>query len=171
MPPGGYVSGVRSFTHDALYYGADEELVAAAVPFLRAGLAAGERAVLVCTDHNAALLSAALGDARVQLLPHAEVYRRTPIAVAAFLRLMQREVAAGTGRVRLVGEVDFGTGPVQWTEWSRFEAVCNEALAGYPLWSVCMYDTRRLPAQVLTAGERTHPHLRRDGTRARIQRT
>jgi anti-sigma regulatory factor (Ser/Thr protein kinase) len=152
---------VRRFTHDALYYGADEELVAAAVPFLQAGLDAGERAVLVCTERNAALLTAALGDdPRVDRLPHTEVYRRTPIAIAAYQRLMERELAAGTTRVRLVGELDFGDHPVRWTEWSRFEAVCNEALGRYPLWSVCMYHTGRLPSEVLSTGRQTHPHLR-----------
>ncbi len=153
--PDGYV-------HDALYYGSDEELLAVAVPFLRAGLAAGERAVLICTDRDAALLAAALGgDPRViTRLPRAEIFRRAPTAIAAFQRLMEREVAAGTTRVRLVGEVDFGGHPVRWTEWSRFEAVCNEALGPYPLWSVCMYDSRRLPADVLAAGEQTHPNLR-----------
>jgi anti-sigma regulatory factor (Ser/Thr protein kinase) len=168
--PVGYVCGVGRYTHEALLYGADDELVAAAVPFLREGLAAGERAVLVCTDHNAALLSDALGDARVDLLPRREVYRRTPGAVAAYVQLMEREVAAGTPGVRLVGEVDFGTGPVEWTEWSRFEAVCNAALDRYPLWSLCMYDTRQLPPQVLGAGELTHPHLRTATCRTRNDR-
>jgi len=153
------------YQHEALYYGADEELMAAAVPFLRAGLANGERAVLVCTDRKAALLSEALGDARVDRLPHADVYTRTPTAIAAYQRLMERELAAGTTRVRLVGEVAFGTRELEWTEWSRFEAVCNVALDRYPLWSVCAYDTARLPGQVLEAGARTHPHLRTATTR------
>ena len=149
------------FIHDALHYGEDAELAAALVPFLRAGLDAGERAVLVCADRNAALLTEALGsDARVDRMPRAEVYRRSPTAIAAFQQLMERELAAGTTGVRLVGEVDFGDHPARWTEWSRFEAVCNHALGHFPLWSVCMYDTRRLPAEVLSASELTHPNLR-----------
>jgi anti-sigma regulatory factor (Ser/Thr protein kinase) len=150
---------VGRFTHEALYYGTDEELVAAAVPFLRAGLESGERAVLVCTERNATLLSEALDDKRVRLEPHAEVYTRTASAIAAYQRLMARELADGTSRVRAIGEVPFGQRPVEWTEWSRFEAVCNVALARYPLWSLCVYDTRQLPGQVLDAGEQTHPRL------------
>jgi hypothetical protein len=33
----------------------------------------------------------------------------------------------------------------------RFEAVSNRAVASYPFWGVCLYDTRRLPGEVVAA--------------------
>jgi hypothetical protein len=46
-----------------------------------------------------------------------------------------------------------------WEEWARFEALSNAVLEAYPLWALCLYDTRRLRAEVLDAAERTHPRL------------
>lgn len=156
-PSAGYI-------HDALFYDTDAELVATAAPFLREALDAGERAVIACAEPSAALLTEAVGDdPRVSLLPYGEIFRRTPGAIAYYQGMMERELAAGTTRVRLIGEVDFGTGPAQWREWSRFEAACNQALASYPLWSVCLYDRRRLSDEVLSSGSLTHPFLHRDG--------
>jgi anti-sigma regulatory factor (Ser/Thr protein kinase) len=158
---GGYV-------HDALFYGSDDELLAAAVPFVRAGLDAGDNVVLVCAERNTALLTEALGrDPRIGSLPRAEVYHRVPAAIAAYRWMMREEMNAGARRVRVLGEVDFGAGPADWAEWTRFEAVVNRALAPYPLWGVCMYDTRRLPRQVLEDAKLTHPNLSTRTSRAR----
>lgn len=158
-PTGAGATGT-GLLHDALFYGADDELVAAAAPFLRAGMEAGDRTLLVCTEHNTALLTEALdGDPRLRTVPAGDTYRRVPGTIDAYRHLMLREVAGGTRRVRLVGEVNFGDSPGEWEEWTRYEAVCNRALAPYPLWAICLYDTRQLPAQVLTAGLQTHPHL------------
>jgi anti-sigma regulatory factor (Ser/Thr protein kinase) len=62
--------------------------------------------------------------------------------------------------VRLVGEVAFGDSQDRWEDWRQFEAVCNEALADLPLWSVCVYDTGRLPRHALDTAALTHPMLR-----------
>ena len=157
-----------SYLHDALFYSSDDELLAATVPFLRAGLDLGELAMVVCTPRNTALLADGLnGDPRLRLLPHAEVYQqRTPAVISAYRQMMERERAAGTGRIRVVGEVDFADQPANWAEWSRYEAVCNVALAPYPLWGRCLYDTRRLPSEVLVAAELTHPYVVTASSRA-----
>jgi hypothetical protein len=84
--------------------------------------------------------------------------------------MMERQLATGAGRVRLVGEVDFGQEPATWSEWIRYEAVCNVALAPYPFWSVCAYDTSTLPEPILSAGHRTHPHLLTPAGRRRNHR-
>jgi len=156
---GGYV-------HDALLYGSDDELVGDAVPFLRAGLAADETAIVICTDRPTALLRDALGeDRRVRFLPGADVYGRTPQAILAFQQLLEGQVAAGARRVRVVGEVVYGENPADWPERLRYEALINRALAPYPVWGVCLYDTRRLPAEVVAAAALTHPFLRTAGSR------
>ena len=153
--------GARGHRHDALLYDSAAELTAAAVPFLLEGLAAGEAAVIAASDQTAATLREALDDdPRVQVLERSAVYcERTPTAITAFRRLAEQHAAEGTGRIRIVGEVDFGATERDWLEWQRYEAVINDALATWPLWGLCVFDTQLLPDQVLDSAVRTHPYL------------
>jgi anti-sigma regulatory factor (Ser/Thr protein kinase) len=121
----------------------------------------------VGTERTAALLRDALdGDPPVRFASSAEVYRRPPQTALAFRELLQREVAAGTRRVRVIGETVFGEHPATWSKWTHYEAVINHALAPYPAWGVCIFDTRRLPGEVLAAAELTHPYVRTATSRA-----
>jgi anti-sigma regulatory factor (Ser/Thr protein kinase) len=145
--------------HDALFYGSDRELVAAARPFARAGLDAGE-SVVVISDHNLGMLADALGhDPRVTFLAGSDVYQRVTATIAAFQQIAEQHLAAGATGIRVIGEVAFRAEPAQWNDWVRFESVVNAAFAPLPLWTVCPYDTRRLAARVLDAAALTHPTL------------
>jgi anti-sigma regulatory factor (Ser/Thr protein kinase) len=156
---GGDGDGGGGYLHHALFYDSPQALVAAAGPFLRAGLASGDLPVLVCGEQNNALLAEALGgEAEVAVLEPASIYTRVLEAVDRYQRLALALQRRGAHRVRLVGEVDFGP-PQMWDEWTRFEAIVNLALAPYPLSSVCAYDTRTLPTPILTAARSTHPNL------------
>jgi len=147
------------YLHHALFYDSPEALVAAAAPFLRAGLAVGDVPVLACGERNNALLVEALGpDVDVVMLEPASVHTRVVDAVGSRQRLVRAQRRRGAQRVRLVGEVGFGA-PRIWDEWTRFEAVVNIALAPYPLSSVCAYDTRSVPEPILSAAQATHPNL------------
>ena len=150
----------RVYEHDLALYDSPDEVADVAVPFLRAGLEAGDRVVVVVGRQATAVLTEALaGDDRVLVLDPADVYRlRTPAAVTALRELAEREAPPGR-RVRVVGETVFGPTPRQWLEWQRYEAVINQALHPQPLWGLCLYDTGRLPAEVVDAGLRTHPNL------------
>src|SRR4051794_14956294 len=152
--------------HHALFFGSDAELIDLAVPFLRAGLAEGDALVLVCEEPKQSLLVDALGDDdRITSLERSTIYQQTVVAVESYRRVIERLLRDGAGRVRLVGEVDFGETAATWTEWSRFEAVVNVALAPYPYWNVCAYDTRTLSGPILAAGLATHPNLLTQGGR------
>jgi anti-sigma regulatory factor (Ser/Thr protein kinase) len=161
MSTGKARQAARGHLHDALLYDSAAELTAAAVPFLLEGLAAGEAAVIAASARTAGILREALDDEpRVQVLERSAVYRkRTPTAITAFRRLAEQRSAEGIGRVRVVGEVDFGSTEREWLEWQRYEAVINDALAAWPLWGLCVFDTQRLPDQVLDSALRTHPNL------------
>ncbi|MBB3084332.1 sensor histidine kinase [Geodermatophilus sabuli] len=158
VPEGGPPSG---YVHDALFHDSPAELVSVAVPFLLDGLAAGDAAVVATGGDTAALLREAVGDdPRVHMLPRSDVYRaRTPAAITTFRELAEKRVTEGFRRVRVVGEADFGPTPRTWVEWQRYEAVINDALAAWPLWGLCVFDTQRLPDEVVEAGRRTHPHV------------
>jgi anti-sigma regulatory factor (Ser/Thr protein kinase) len=154
MPADGYA-------HDALLFDSTGQLVDAAVPFMLAGLAAGEAVVVATGPETAAVLRDAVGgDRHVHVVERGDVYRaRTPTAITTFRHLAEQRTADGVPRVRIVGEVDFGETERDWLEWQRYESVINEALADWPLWGLCVFDTRRLPGPVIDSAVRTHSHL------------
>ncbi|MGY2085904.1 anti-sigma factor RsbA family regulatory protein [Blastococcus sp. SYSU DS0539] len=157
------------FMHDGLLYNNASELAAVAGRFLSEGLAAGEAAVVATGAWTAGLLREAVGDDdRLNVLDRADVYRaRTPTALTAFRQLADRFVNEGVTRVRVVGEVDFGSTDQDRIEWQRYESVINHALAPWPLWGLCVFDTQRLPQPVLESARRTHPTLVTDSGRGR----
>jgi anti-sigma regulatory factor (Ser/Thr protein kinase) len=158
---------VPGYIHDAFVYSTDEEMVTGAVHFLQEGIDADEAAVVVCSERNAEIVARALGaEDRLALLPQPDVYHRVPDAIIAFQHLIERQLASGAHRVRVVAEVDFGASEATWSEWARFESVVNMALAEYPLWNVCIYDTRVLPEAVIATAERTHPNVRTGASRS-----
>jgi anti-sigma regulatory factor (Ser/Thr protein kinase) len=85
--------------------------------------------------------------------------QRTPAAITAFRRLAAEHAPEDSHRLRVVGEIGFGPTERDWLEWNRYEAVINEALRGFDLWGVCLFDTRQLPAPVVEAGRHTHREL------------
>jgi anti-sigma regulatory factor (Ser/Thr protein kinase) len=149
------------FEHDLLLYDSPEDLAASAVPFLQAGLDAGEATLIATSARAAEVLRASLGPVEGLVITdqRGRHQGRTPAAITALRALVQQRTGAGNQRLRVVGETDFGTSPRDWLEWERYEAVLNEALHPQPLWGLCVYDTARLPAEVVEAGLRTHPQL------------
>ena len=146
--------------HDVLYFSSRADLVDSAVPFLSDGLAAGESAVLACGDADNLVLREALNaDLRVRVLAREGPFRHATEALAAYQGLVREEIETGSRRVRLLGGVGFGERSDAWTEWTRFEALCNVGLSSLPLWNVCAYDSAGLPADVLAAGTLTHPYV------------
>jgi anti-sigma regulatory factor (Ser/Thr protein kinase) len=158
----------RRAAHDALLYDSPGALVDVAVPFLLEGLAAGDAAVIATSAPTAAVLCEAVdGDPRVHVLDRTAVYApRTATAITTYRRLSNQRIAGPGGRVRVVGQIDYGPTARDWLEWQRYEAVVNEALAGWPLWGLCVFDTARLPDPILESALRTHPHVRTTAGRA-----
>ena len=149
----------HAYVHDALFHDSPADLVDVAVPFLLDGLAAGDAAVVATSPRTADVLRDAVdGDPRVHVLDHGDVYRaRTPTAIRTFRALAEQRATQSGGRVRVVGEVDFGPSERDWLEWQRYESVINRALADWPLWGLCVFDTQRLPDPLLEAARQTHP--------------
>lgn len=157
--PGRGVAG--HLRHDALLYDSPEHLAAVAAPFVLDGLTAGDAVVVATCPATARLLQEAVGgDPRVQVLEQSQLYRRrTPSTLRTLRRLGETPSAGGSARVRVVGEVDFGPTERHWLEWQRYEAVVNDALSGWPLWGLCLFDTQHLPDPLLEAARQTHPHV------------
>ncbi len=160
-PAGSVPAKSRAHLHDAVLYDDDEHLVRVAAPFLADGLAAGDPAVITTTARAAALLHEAIGDhPLLHVIDRHDAYgTRTPTAITRLRRLAGRYAGDGDRRVRIVGEMDFGPTGRDWLEWQRYEAVLNEALAGCPLWGLCLFDTQRLAPPLLDGALATHPRL------------
>jgi anti-sigma regulatory factor (Ser/Thr protein kinase) len=151
----------HGFPHDALLYDSPDQLVEVAVPFLLDGLAAGDAAVVATSAATAAVLRDAVdGDPRVHVVDRSDAYSaRTATAITTFRRLAEQRNPGRGNWVRVVGEVDHGRTERDWLEWQRYEAVINEALVGWSLWGLCVFDTARLPGPILDSAMRTHQHL------------
>jgi anti-sigma regulatory factor (Ser/Thr protein kinase) len=148
--------------HGAAVVGSEAELLAAALPFLEAGLAAGDLVALTCPQDTVALLCQALGDQASVVVSDPRMSllgSRAPDALTMCSRYLERAVAEGSGRLRVVAEVDFGGEPAGWREGQRFESVYNRLMVGAPVASMCLYDRRRLPSPVIASAEATHPQL------------
>jgi anti-sigma regulatory factor (Ser/Thr protein kinase) len=146
--------------HDALLYGSNEELVAAAVPFVRDGLTRGDAVVVAVTPSNIDLLRDAVGpDAdAVRFIDRTAWYVRPVSTIAGWKAEVDGAVSRGHAFVRIIGEVNFGPDGQQ-ASWTRYESVLNRVFVDAPAWIVCPYDTRSLPDAVLDSARHTHPTL------------
>ncbi|GAA2642536.1 sensor histidine kinase [Paractinoplanes durhamensis] len=152
----GAAAGHTGYFHEALCFSSDAELIAAAVPFLVDGAAAGEPAVVSLGERDAELIRAALpAGAEVDFVAGGAVYARPATAIRSYRKRLADYVAGGASQIRIVGAVpaDFAT----WDWWGRYESAINRAYDDFPLWSMCVYDTRTTAAPVLADVLRTHP--------------
>ena len=149
---------VPATIHHAAVYGSGDELLAAAVPFIRGGIAAGEPVLAVTTPVNLELLTSAIGGDTTQLdqAETAVFGPRPPQRVAAFEKYARRR---GNGRrIRILDEPSWtGRTAVEISDWQRMEAGLNLLLEGTGIWMICAYDTRQLPEPVIDSARRTHP--------------
>jgi hypothetical protein len=159
-----------AFMHRACLYGSDEQFLAMAMPFLDAGLAAGEPVLAVTTPANLELINTALG-ARGTNVDYAESAffgRRPAQRVAAFHRYWKRHSSADHPvQVRVIAEpVWAGRSSREIAAWTRMEAALNVALAPTTISMICPYDRRIVPAAILASASSTHPE-QVDGARSR----
>jgi anti-sigma regulatory factor (Ser/Thr protein kinase) len=155
----GAAAGHHGYLHEAVYYASDRELLDVAVPFLSGGVEAGEPRLVGFGIANTDRVRAALPGAPIRFLSGGSIYARPASAIAAYRRLMQEYVDAGAHQIRIIGELAptaFGTA---WDWWARYESAINELYDEFPLWSMCVYDTRTTPRHVLDDVARTHPSL------------
>lgn len=167
-PPSGRAEGAPpvSHGHAGALVASDSELLDVALPYLDAGLRAGDLVALACPPDTVALLSRELGTraGEVESEPRLNLLgSRAPDALTMCARYLERARSSGTGRLRVLSEVDFGDDPADWREGQRFDAVTNRLLGGEPMDIVCMYDRRRVDPSVAESVRATHPLLV-DGT-------
>ncbi|MFI7402938.1 anti-sigma factor RsbA family regulatory protein [Streptomyces sp. NPDC049541] len=153
------------FDHRMAVYGADDEFVAAALPFLVEGLGTpGEPPpVAIAAPDKLDLLREALGgDTKsVTFVPHTEWYTGSAAnAVAQGAGYLAAHAGPG-GRVHLLMEPVWngraGRSVRETTEWIRYEALANLLFAPLATTALCAYDTRTAGAAIIEAARRAHP--------------
>jgi anti-sigma regulatory factor (Ser/Thr protein kinase) len=158
--------GVRGdgLSHAALVYDSDDQLLDAAVPFLRQGVDRGCMTLLSVGVREQPLILEALGDVSgVTVVPSWS-------AGAAFQTLRQNHqlintpAEQGRGAMHILGEVPCTTEAVPWGSWVRYETAINHVYADLSVSMLCPYDRRTAPQSVLDDVTNTHPLFATDGT-------
>jgi anti-sigma regulatory factor (Ser/Thr protein kinase) len=148
--------------HGAAVVGSEKELLAVVLPFLDEGLRADDLVALTCTPGTVALICQELGERsnRVEAEPRLSLLgSRAPDALATCGRFLERATQSGSGRLRVLAEIDPGSHPADWRETQRYESVTNRLVGDAPLVSLCLYDRTRVPDAVVESAAATHPLL------------
>jgi anti-sigma regulatory factor (Ser/Thr protein kinase) len=152
------------FRHEALIYSDAQEFLAGTVPYLRAGLEAGEPALVAVTRPQRALLEDELGgEAAGVCFAEMETLGRNPARIIPFWREFVEE--HGGGSVRGIGEPVWpGREHQEVDECQRHESLLNVAFEDSTAWSLlCPYDGSALDDEVLERVDASHRHVAREG--------
>jgi anti-sigma regulatory factor (Ser/Thr protein kinase) len=157
-PAGTGTAPTDAFAHPALFYHGDEEYLAGTVPFVRAGLDAGEPVAVAVPGARLTLLRKALGAAaaRVTWLDMAEAGRNPGRIIPGVLRAFaDRHTGA---RVRIIGEPIWpGRSAAEYPACAQHEALINLAFEGREATILCPYDLAGLDPAVIADAHATHP--------------
>ena len=159
----------------AMYLGQQErdEIV---LPYLRAGLRAGDKCLCIIDSSPLGDLLASIGDQREvegyvasnQLEMHTahEAYLRTPpFSTEAMLEYWESTVGAAVtdgsyGFARVTGEMPFEMRLLPGrSEFFRYEGALNRFAPRYPQAILCLYDLERFGGGFIVDLLRTHPKL------------
>jgi anti-sigma regulatory factor (Ser/Thr protein kinase) len=146
--------------HNALVYESEDEYLARAVPFLKAGIEAGEGAVVAHTRSGLAMMREALGPGatRVTFVDVSGAYTRPARTLAAYYKVYVEQLRK-TPTLRAVADVQFGPDPGEWNLWTGYEAVFNRSFGHLPAWVLCSYDANGTPDPIIESVWQTHPEV------------
>jgi anti-sigma regulatory factor (Ser/Thr protein kinase) len=146
--------------HNALVYESKDEYLARAVPFLKAGIEAGEGAVVAHTKPGLAMMREALGPeaAYVTFVDVSAAYTRPARTLAAYHEVYVEQLRK-TPTLRAIADVQFGSDPNEWDLWTGYEAVFNRSFGHLPAWVLCSYDANGTPDPIIEGVWQTHPEV------------
>jgi len=146
--------------HNALVYESTDEYLARAVPFLKAGIEAGEGAVVAHTKPGLAMMREALGAeaAHATFIDVSAAYTRPARTLAAYHKVYVEQLRKNP-TLRAVADVQFGPDPNEWDLWTGYEAVFNRSFGHLPAWVLCSYDANGTPDPIIEGVWQTHPEV------------
>ena len=151
--------------HSLFIYDNDDQMVESMAPFLRSGLASGERAVVVLDRRKWERLAGALGSDSDEVLyvERDTFYTRPEAALLGYDGTLRRFVRDGASAIRVFGELPRCETDAEVNLWLTYEAILNRAFDHHPVWVVCGYDTREVPEPLLKGALDTHPEVLTEG--------
>jgi anti-sigma regulatory factor (Ser/Thr protein kinase) len=157
-----------SFTHEALLYDGEDDLLAQLVPTIRRAAEAGDPVLVVMAEPRLVRLRHALERAadRIETADMAVLGRNPGRIISAWQDFVARHAAHG-GPLLGVGEpIGPDRNADELEECHRHEALLNVAFGAGRRWHlVCPYDRSALAADVVERAGCTHPVLVSDGCR------
>lgn len=153
------------FRHEACLYGSDDDFLDVVSPFVKDGIAAGEKVVLALSRPQAQLVRSTIPEVRqATVVPSGQRYLRPATTIQALLETFRSHAARTSVQMRVVGAV-LDPPRTTWDPWARYEAAINDIFADFQVWGLCLYDTRQVTDEILDDVERTHPYIQRPGER------
>jgi anti-sigma regulatory factor (Ser/Thr protein kinase) len=151
---------VGRFAHPALLYRGDAEYLVGTVPYIRAGLAAGEPVAVAVPGENLRLIRDALGaDAGRVLFRDMAIAGRNPGRIIPTVLLAFADAHPGR-RVRLIGEpIWAGRSATEYPACAQHEALINAVFADRAATILCPYNTELLDPVWVADAHQTHPVL------------
>ena len=149
---------LTAFHHEAFLYAGAAAFLEGTVPFIEAGLEAGEPVLVVVGREKIGWLRKELGpDARQVAFADMAAVGRNPARIIPAWRDFLAAHGAG-GPARGIGEPVYSERtPDELLECQRHEALLNVAFAaGTPWRLMCPYDTTSLDADVIDAAHHSH---------------
>ncbi|WP_413755544.1 anti-sigma factor RsbA family regulatory protein [Streptomyces sp. MMBL 11-3] len=146
------------FVHPALFYRGEQEYLDGTVPFVRAGLEAGEPVAVAVPAQKLGVVQEALGDAaaEVTFVDMTQAGRNPGRIIPKVLRVFAD--ARPDTRVRIIGEPVWpGRSEAEYPACVQHEALINSAFEGREATILCPYDAEGLDERALTDAYATHP--------------
>lgn len=152
------------FNHIALFYAGEDEFVARAAEFLRAGLAAGQPALVATSVEKCERLAGELNGAsdRVEFLDMAKMGRNPATILPVWWAFAKRHRGRRAWGIDEPAWAD--RTPSELEECVHHESLLNLAFASGPgLELLCPYDLTTLDPEVIEHARRTHPAISEGG--------
>jgi hypothetical protein len=168
------LSCLKPGDHLCLIYDTPEEQFAAAIPFMRDGLAREEQCLYIADERTVDEVRAALraagvdveteeGGGALRIATKRQTYLRDgafdPEAMINLLRAATAEaVGRGYKALRATGEMTWALGPELGTDrLIEYEALLNDFFPTSRALAICQYNRRRFGAGIIHGVLRTHP--------------
>lgn len=154
---------LAAFEHEALIFRGADELLAAVLPFIYAGLQAGDPILVATPDDHIDVIRRELGESnaeRVSFLDMKLIGGNPARIIPVWEDFVSRSAAPGVTPRGIAEPAWAGRGQEELVECEHHEALLNVAFASSPPWRLlCPYDAENLPVQAISGAERTHPVL------------
>ena len=160
---------LKAHDHFATFYDTDHARMRLSLPFLRAGLANGDRCILVAAEWLAGEYMEALSNnheaevrdaaERGALLTRSGVGSTAREAIAAWQDLWLQALSAGFAGIRVVGEMATYEGLSEIQEMLDYEVAYDSISKRFPVMTLCQYDVRHFDGTTVLAALQVHPDL------------